>query len=137
MALTVNDLKRGDMVFVEDNLGQLHLEKVRSVSKYHIYIGCQRFYKKTGWELQFIQSPMTKGLQPFRDRIHFGDGVLFTQEDADKRTLRQREQVRREEVIYHLTHLTSSQFRTLSTDTLLQIYELTTEAQNDTRTHPT
>lgn len=124
---TVEELRKGDHCFIEDNLGQLRLAQVTSISKYHVSLEGQRFYRPSGWELQYKRSAWTTGAQPHKDRIHLGDGKLFTQEDADRRTARQREQLKREALIYSITHLTSSQLRKLSTEILSQIVSLTME----------
>lgn len=124
--MRVEDLAVEDYCYIEDNLGQLRKEKVRSVSRYHVVVGSQRFYKRTGWETRFKNTQLNKGFQPVRDRIHLGDGELFTDEDAERRIRRQKEDIHREEMIYSLTHLHSKDLRRFSTQQLEHLCTLLT-----------
>lgn len=129
--MNVKDARKGDYVWVEDCLGRLRQERVKSVFKYHIVIGSQRFQISSGWEMKFKNSLLSRGEQPHRERIHYGSGELFTQEDADRRTIRERATLSRESLIYRITHLTSTELRKCSTEVLSQILYLLEELDSD------
>lgn len=81
-------LRKGDQVLIETHFGELVLKDVIRVDKYAVYVKLQSFSKKSGWELvrgiDGGRSHQTAEGKMLRDRIHTGDGILFTEEDQEK-----------------------------------------------------
>lgn len=124
MKAQVDDLEVGDEVYIETHFGDLELRTVRHITHYHIVADSARFMRKSGKEVYYKNSQLTKGRQPLRDMIHRGDGMLFTPDDAHKRHHKATRQWWQEEVIYAITQLKPWHLRMLPKETLLSIAQL-------------
>lgn len=119
----VSELFPGDDIYVENHWGEFEHHTVVAAPKFHIVVTGQRFMRKSGWEILYW--PSRKDLlsgKRNRHRIHFGDGLLFTQAQVDHYSRSQRLEAQRTELIYSAIRTSPIIWRRLSIEQLETIH---------------
>lgn len=114
---------------VENHFGEMYIREVRGVDKYAVYLPRQSFSKKTGWEL--VRDGLLVEGRAIRDRIHDGNGNLFTEEDQENRKKLMAPHWDRINLLIEIQMIPTGQWLSLSMESLEEIKRILYATRKD------